>query len=228
MKKLLLLLFIPLLSYAQKDVTQFFDIPIDGFKPQMIKQIKSKGYTESTTYKDALEGEFNGEEVDIFIHTVNNKVWRVGISDKNTTDETNIKIRFNTLIQQFQNNDRYLTLADSIVSKYTIPEKEDISYEISVNNKRYQAVFYQKSLKYDSIKNLTDLLKVKLDSLSNKKEVVSDKEDDKNVKLVVQLIKESLKSESKSVWFMIKEQYGKYRIIMFYENEYNKANGSGL
>ena len=28
---------------------------------------------------------------------------------------------------------------------------EDISYEITVNKKRYEAVFYQKSLKYDSL-----------------------------------------------------------------------------
>ena len=129
MKKLLLVLFIPLLSYAQKDVTQFFDIPVDGFKPQMVKKIKSKGYTVSTKYEDALEGEFNGKDVYISIGTVNNKVWRVLLLDQNSTDEINIRIRFNTLIQQFQNNDRYITLADSIVSKYTIPEKEDISYE---------------------------------------------------------------------------------------------------
>ena len=32
----------------------------------------------------------------------------------------------------------------------------------------------------------------------------------------------------KSVWFMISESYGKYCIIMFYDNEYNKANGDDL
>lgn len=228
MKNILLLLFIPLLSYAQKDVTQFFDIPIDGFKPQMAEKIKSQGYTISTKYEDALEGEFNGKDVIIFLSTVNNKVWRVGLSDKNTTDETNIKIRFNRLIQQFQNNDRYITLADSIVSKYTIPEKEDIDYEIKVNNKRYEASFYQKSLKYDSIINKLELLKKKIDSLDNRKELFTIEEGKKNLKLISRSIEERFKSENELVWFMIDEKYGEYRILMFYENRYNEAKGKGL
>lgn len=32
----------------------------------------------------------------------------------------------------------------------------------------------------------------------------------------------------KPVWFMISEHYGKYYITMFYDNEYNRANGEDL
>ena len=32
----------------------------------------------------------------------------------------------------------------------------------------------------------------------------------------------------KIVWFMINEEYGKYRIIMYYDNEYNHSNGEDL
>lgn len=33
----------------------------------------------------------------------------------------------------------------------------------------------------------------------------------------------------KTEWFMIKEErYGKYYIVMYYDNEYNSANGDGL
>lgn len=32
----------------------------------------------------------------------------------------------------------------------------------------------------------------------------------------------------KPVWFMISELYGKYYITMFYDNEYNRANGEDL
>ena len=35
-------------------------------------------------------------------------------------------------------------------------------------------------------------------------------------------------STKKSVWFMISESYGKYYIIMFYDNEYIRANGEDL
>ena len=30
------------------------------------------------------------------------------------------------------------------------------------------------------------------------------------------------------VWFMISDFYGKYYIIMYYDNEYNRANGEDL
>lgn len=32
----------------------------------------------------------------------------------------------------------------------------------------------------------------------------------------------------KPVWFMISNNYGKYYITMFYDNEYNRANGEDL
>jgi len=100
----LMLLIFPMASYAQKDVTQFLDIPVDGYKPEMIEKLKSKGYTINQQSEDVLDGEFNGTKVNIVIGTNNNKVWRIAILDEYTTDETNIKIRFNNLIQQFVNN----------------------------------------------------------------------------------------------------------------------------
>jgi hypothetical protein len=36
------------------------------------------------------------------------------------------------------------------------------------------------------------------------------------------------KFSKKSVWFMISDLYGKYYITMFYDNEYNRANGEDL
>ena len=132
----LMFLILPVALQAQKDVTQFLDIPVDGYKPEMIKKLKSKGYTINQYKDDILEGEFNGTDVNIIIATNNNKVWRIAVFEVNTTDETNIKIKFNNLIRQFVNNNRYSTEADSTIAKYTIPKEEDISYEITVNNKR--------------------------------------------------------------------------------------------
>ena len=216
----IILLILPIASYAQKDVTQFLDISIDGFKPEIIQKLKSKGFTFNQNKEDILNGEFNGTDVNIVIATNNNKVWRVAVLDANSTDETNIKIRFNNLIQQFVNNKRYSKVADSTIVKYTIPESEDINYEITVNKKRYDAVFYQKSLKYDSLIKEKEILLAK-DKLNEKeKEILID--------LIVELAKESVNSLYKQVWFMIDKNYGKYRIFIYYDNEYNKANGNGL
>ena len=32
----------------------------------------------------------------------------------------------------------------------------------------------------------------------------------------------------RSVWFMISEKYGKFSLILFYDNEYNNAHGEDL
>lgn len=215
-----LLLILPIISYAQKDVTQFLDIPVDGYKPEMIQKLKSKGFTINQNKEDILNGEFNGTDVDIIIATNNNKVWRVAVLDVNFTDETNIKIRFNNLIQQFVNNKRYSITADSTIAKYTIPKGEDISYKITVNKKRYEAVFYQKSVKYDSLINEKEILLAK--------DKLNDQEKERVGAIIVEIFRETMNSLNKQVWFMINEDYGKYRIVIYYDNEYNKANGNGL
>lgn len=216
----LMLLIFPMASYAQKDVTQFLDIPVDGYKPEMIEKLKSKGYTINQQSEDVLDGEFNGTKVNIVIGTNNNKVWRIAILDEYTTDETNIKIRFNNLIQQFVNNNRYSTQSDSIISTFIIPEDESISYEMTVNKKRYEAVFYQKALKYDSLINETALLVAK--------DTLNDEENDRVYALLEETMKVSMDELNKRVWFMIKEDYGEYRIVIFYENVYNEASGNEL
>lgn len=183
MKKLLFIVVLLLTSmsiYAQDDVTKFMGIPVDGSKSDMIKKLKSKGFISSDYNKEALEGEFNGYDVSVYVATNNNKVYRIMLADQNYVNETSIKIRFNNLCYQFENNPKYITIKD-----YSIPNHEDISYEMTVNKKRYEASFYQRA-------------------------------------------EESGSSIMKSVWFMITEYAGEYGILMYYDNEYNKANGEDL
>lgn len=179
-------------------ITEFMGIPVDGYKKDMIKKLKEKGFVSSTTDKDILEGEFNGTQVNVHVATNNNKVCRIMLCDAHQMDETDIKIRFNKLCQQFKNNSKYTSLDD-----YTIPEDEDISYEMGVNSKRYEAIFYQNPVITDSLAIANDITKM---SLSYAMDLMS----------------------KKPVWFMISEFYGKYYITMFYDNEYNRANGEDL
>lgn len=217
----LLLVFIMLISAenvsAQKDVTKFLGIPVDGYKPEMIEELKSKGFTISPYKKDVLVGEFNGTDVNIHIVTNNNKVYRIMVADVNTIEETDIKIRFNNLLRQFQNNKNYLNTSDSSILNYTIPGNEDISYEILVNKKRYEAIFYQKSVDYDS-------LEIEMGNLF-KKETINDADTERLSVIMKKMIDNSF---NKVVWFMISELNGKYSITMFYDNEYNKAKGDDL
>lgn len=195
MKKLLLMLLLVASTnvFAQREVTKFLGIPVDGYKSEMIQKLKAKGYKYNST-ADCLEGEFNGKEVQIAVVTNNNKVYRIAVFDKNYTSETDIKINFNKLCQQFERNEKYFSIKDD----QTIPEHEDISYEMLVNNKRYEAVFHQKmenEIDYSDVDNAFSALE---------------------------------NMENKSVWFMIDERYGKYRLLLFYDNGYNQANGDDL
>ena len=60
------------------------------------------------------------------------------VCDKNTYDGGQIKIRYNTLCRQFANNQKYL-----LISAEELSESEDISYEMTINKKEYQAGYAQ-------------------------------------------------------------------------------------
>ena len=126
-----------IVAIAQNSNTiKFLDIPVDGTKKEMISKLQAKGY-EYDAYSDVLLGEFNGTNVIIYVQTVNNRVWRIGICDANVNnDAANIKIRYNNLFKQLSNNDKYKVLDGS-----TLGEEENISYEMAVHKKRYEAGF---------------------------------------------------------------------------------------
>lgn len=196
MKKVLsifLLLIISAAAFAQqKDVTKFLGIPVDGTKQEMIQKLKAKGFKYDSTY-DFFEGEFNGAEVILYVQTNNNKVWRILVMDKIELSEADIKIRFNNLYGQFENNKKYIPMEDY----QALAEDENISYGMTIGKKRYDAVFFQK--------------------LDNFDPSITEEEYTKAV-------------SNKSVWFKISEGkgYGKYKIVMYYENGYNQANGEDL
>ena len=131
----LLLCSLPLL--AQNKVTTFLGIPVDGTKAEMIQKLKAKGFVYNSA-KKGLEGEFNGRNVNVYILTNNNKVWRIAVADASTCDESQIKTRFNNLCYQFEKNKKY-----SGSESQTLSDDEDISYEMTVHKKEYQAGFFQ-------------------------------------------------------------------------------------
>lgn len=211
-----MLLISSLFIYAQQDVTKFLGIPVDGSKSEMIQKLKAKGYTSSPLDKDVLVGEFNGADVNIHVVTNNNKVYRIMICDVNNIDERAIQIRFNRLCEQFVNNSKYSSLP---LEEYMIPDDEDISYEITFHKKRYEAVFYQKTDETFMAKQIEAAFpQYTKEQLANPSEELRAE----IVNFVTQYI------SKKAVWFMINERLGKYCITMYYDNEYNNANGEDL
>ena len=210
---------------AQNDVTTFLGIPVDGLKSEMKQKLVSKGFVpKKVGTNEFLEGEFNGTDVRVFIVTNNNKVYRIMLCDVNTRDEADIKNRFNKLVSQFENNKRYTSL-----DKYTLSDEENILYEMTVNKKNYEALFYQVPNK-EKVDTLALQKKVRNELLSkyteaelkNPSEEITKEIKNTAIKIGMEMM------FMKPVWFRICESYGEYYITMFYDNEYNPANGEDL
>lgn len=196
--------------HAQNDVTKFLGIPVDGTKAEMIRKLKAKGFVSSRLGNDMLEGEFNGEKVYLSVVTNNRKVYRVMVTDVVDRSETDIKIRFNNLCRQFEENPKYG--AGSGLDQ-TISDDEKISNEMILHSKRYQAAFYQVSQS-----DVESFLKSKYteEQLANPTEEMRSALWDFISK--------------RSVWFMINKGlgYGEYHISIYYDNGYNQADGEDL
>ena len=207
---------------AKKDVTKFLGIPVDGTKTAMIQKLRNKGFTYNAQ-NDRLQGEFNGRKSYIFVVTNNNKVWRIMVGDAQSSNETDIRIRFNNLCEQFENNEKYI----SPKSDQKIPEDEDISYKMLVDNKRYEASFLQRATSQDSTVYAAELRAYLLKKYTEKQ--LNEPTDDEKRDITMSTMDFAYEEMSKrSVWFMIDEQYGEFRILLYYDNEYNHSNGEDL
>lgn len=230
MKRILVLGMVMILSLAtvaQNNVTKFLGIPVDGTKSAMIQKLKAKGYTYNATL-DCMEGEFNGKSVTLHIVTNNNKVWRIMVSDAYPTrNETDIRVRFNTLCRQFLKNGKYMPV--NITGDYEISEDEDISIQISLYNKRYEAAYYQVAEADKDTAGMQEWVVNKIEEEYGAEKWESMSEAERQTACLSMTMYWLLeKSAKKSVWFMISEQYGRYSINMFYDNEYNQSNGEDL
>ena len=227
MKRLVLVILSTFLAFslsAQKSVTTFLGIPVDGSKSAMIQKLKAKGFKYNQP-NDVLTGEFNGSNVLISIATNNNVVWRVVVGYVYEVSETEVKIDFNNLCRQFERNKRYTRRPDT---DYRIPEDEDISYNMIVNNKRYDAYYLQLSKDKNKIKE--DIVK---NILNNYPQEVL--EDESKVESLMKMADEEAERSlveyadpNRIVWFTINENYGKYGIYIFYDNRYNHSDGEDL
>lgn len=217
------LLMVSITSHAQQDVTRFLGISVDGSKSEMIHKLEEKGFRYDPA-ENFLTGEFNGVEVHVYVVTTKNKVSRIMVADVNTVDETNIRIRFNNLCEQFADNPKYTSLADNCM----IPEDEDISYEMLVHDKRYEAIFHQ--LAFDE-KGWTAKSDPELLSKYTEEQLEHPTAEIETEIAAVRLrrkLEDFYSCSKRPVWFMISDFYGKYYIIMYYDNEYNRANGEDL
>jgi hypothetical protein len=218
----LLGLFLSISLFAQGDVTKFLGIPVDGYKSEMRRKLEAKGFVWNSLL-ECLEGEFNGTDVQVHIVTNNNKVYRIMVQDAVYRSEYQIKLRFNKLCSQFGNNSKYTSLNDD----QAIADDEDISYEMSVHEKRYEANFFQVPENIDTVALQAQLLE-KVQSIIPAYKLENPTEEVQQQVVMIGLEAAYELLAKKSVWFMIDERNGQYGILMYYDNKQNEANGEDL
>lgn len=226
MKKKLLsivLCFISIVVMAQTDVTKFLGIPVDGSKNEMIRKLRAKGFSLNPYADGVLKGKFNGTDVDVHIVTNNDKVCRIMVCDANTMDEASIRIRFNILCEQFKNNSKYCSFSEE---EQKLKDDENISLGMAVQKKRYEAIFYQ--IPDTTAANFNEEIQSLIDSKYTKEQLENPSEEISTDIYKMAFMYAIDKATKKPVWFMISEHYGQYYITMFYDNEYNRANGEDL
>ncbi|MEE3483082.1 MAG: hypothetical protein VZQ98_02015 [Bacteroidales bacterium] len=224
MRKIITTIVIALFSvvaYSQKDVTKFLGIPVDGTKTEMKQKLIAKGF-QPVAGQEYLKGEFNGNDVRIYIGTNNNKVYRIMVCDVNLLNEADIIVRFNNLIGQFEKNERYFNITEN----ERIKTGEDISYEMDINNKRYEAAFYQSVDTTQMSDKIRDMILKKYNYTNEQFNSLGQEQKEKILNNAFSMTMDYLCK--KTVWFMISETHGWYYITMYYDNNENKANGEDL
>ena len=153
MKKLLTLGIAIMITFAvsaQKNVTKFMGIPVDGTKAEMIQKLKAKGFTYNSML-DVLTGQFNGKDVDLRVFTNHDKVWLIAVIYP-FEDLVTLKTHFNALCRQFDAHKNYtdydfvnemIRYGRFYLKSKQIGDNEDIAYQMSINNKKYIARYYQ-------------------------------------------------------------------------------------
>lgn len=239
-------------SETNDGALKFLGIPIDGTKAQFVAQLKNKGFIYNSR-TEGYKGQFNGRDVDVFVHTNHNLVDRVYVAFPYTNEES-IRVEFNRLLSQFRNNDKYMDLS----MNEDIPNDEDISYEIAVNNKRYQASFcyFDPNMDADTrgyalidklegilpdstIAELKSYAAESIGKSEGEKQLLSDRvalkvqealgNDEEKAVLLLAAFMDGLRSLADGdVWFMIHENYGRYQIGLYYDNRHNQAHGEDL
>ena len=97
---------------------------------------------------------------------------------------------------------------------------------MAVHKKRYEAIFYQ--LPDTTVANHNEEIQSMVYSKYTKEQLENPSEEISKDILNMAAMYALEKATKKPVWFMISGNYGEYYITMFYDNEYNRANGEDL
>lgn len=209
-------------------ITRFLGIPVDGSKADMIENLKQKGYTYHDA-EDYFTGYYFGSPVYIFLQTVKGKVSRVVVYDIPQRNEQEIKARFNMVYDKFSNSSRYIPHQKK---NARISDKEVISDQMR-HHKLYKAVFKQIKEKALNPENIVKASMVPQGATTIDAEILNDDYYERSRRIharalahINKHVAHDTEGHENQVWFSISERFGKYALILFYDNIPNLLDGS--
>ena len=109
-----------------------------------------------------------------------------------------------------------------------LPEEEKIGYEMLVNNNRYQSAYYQSPKDVITLSEEERTLALSEAGLKDASwDSLTLEEKIEQTPVLVYYMADKYWSKKK-VWFMISKDANDYRIVIYYDNEYNHADGEDL
>ena len=198
------------------DVLKFLGIPVDGSKEQMIERLKEKGFS-GNWWEEYLEGIFNGEKVRVYIGTNHGIVDRIKVIYPSTDDRVT-KVKYNTLLSRFGRNSKYTELREN----REISENERISFEITVQGRIYDAMYYVLQSDIDAASWKEDFYR---EYKARYKKPLSELTQEEVEEVLFCLPSRIPDAVSGVVWFTLQSARS---IVLYYDNLKNRPRGEDL
>lgn len=122
--------------FAQQNVVWFQDIPIDGTKREIRKELRARGYAYNRA-GDYFKGIVDGQESKIILHSTRRMVDAIGVV--NNIEKSNLADAYNSKVEQFLNDEDYIFIAGGKINQKSIDDYRMVAYP-----EFYHTVFHQK------------------------------------------------------------------------------------
>lgn len=194
-------------------------IPVDGSKQKVEFALRQKGFRRDAAVSERMVGSFNGRRSYVFIHTNHQKVDRIMVVDIQPSAAKNAKEYFNILLNQLEDRVEYFKLLGE-----PIRDDEDIEYEMTVNNKAYDAsyaYFSEQDFKAAVEDVTTEVFEEKLSG----KHAGVDMESLAEKRVIKRVLD---KTRGQLSFSLLRHQSGRFSVAIYYDNLTNRPHGEDL
>lgn len=200
-----------------QNVFTFRGVPIGGSKEYVEEQLNALGYRRDFPAAEYLEGEFNGEDVKVYVHTHQGTVDRIKVEFPYERDDV-ARVKYNNLISRFGRNEKFTSLVNIPRISAEIDDKK-------ASKNLYDATYFQ----------LTDGTNISSWRTEVNSKVVRttgttvDKISHEELEECLNGMSPTLLSKVAGVVWVSFESYGPlYRVVLYYDNLDNRPRGEDL